>query len=101
MIRYPREMKQKSVTFRNLAPDIPSTTHATFGLYKYPAKFIPQVIAYALKTYARPGMRVFGPFAGYGRHCERRRYCHGRKKITALTLSGPRDMTRNDATHWS
>lgn len=50
MIRYPREMKQKSVTFRNLAPDIPSTTHATFGLYKYPAKFIPQVIAYALKT---------------------------------------------------
>jgi hypothetical protein len=47
-------------------PEIPSTTYATFGLYKYPAKFIPQVIAYALTTYGRPGMSVIDPFAGYG-----------------------------------
>ncbi|GBD10633.1 hypothetical protein HRbin23_00278 [bacterium HR23] len=54
------------VLFRRLVPDIPSTTYATFGLYRYPAKFIPQVIAYILRTYARPGMTVFDPFAGYG-----------------------------------
>jgi len=60
------EGKQEQVIFRELAPEIPSTTYATFALYKYPAKFIPQVVAYALKTYARPGMSVFDPFAGYG-----------------------------------
>lgn len=54
------------VVFRKLARDIPSTTYATFGLYRYPAKFIPQVIAYALKTYTSPGMSAFDPFAGYG-----------------------------------
>ena len=54
------------MVFRDLVPEIPSTTYATFGLYKYPAKFIPQVIAYALKTYASPGASVIDPFAGYG-----------------------------------
>ena len=54
------------MVFRDLVPEIPSTTYATFGLYKYPAKFIPQVIAYALKTYASPGTSVLDPFAGYG-----------------------------------
>jgi hypothetical protein len=57
---------KQSVIFRELMPDIPSTTYATFGLYKYPAKFIPQVIAYALSAYGRPGMSVIDPFAGYG-----------------------------------
>ena len=57
---------ETAVVFRDLVPEIPSTTFATFGLYKYPAKFIPQVIAYALKTYASPGMSVIDPFAGYG-----------------------------------
>jgi hypothetical protein len=56
----------QAVVFRDLMPKIPSTTYATFGLYKYPAKFIPQVIAYALTTYGRPGMSVIDPFAGYG-----------------------------------
>jgi hypothetical protein len=51
---------------RSAVPEIPSTTYGTFAIYKYPAKFIPQVVAYVLKTYARPGMRVFDPFAGYG-----------------------------------
>ncbi|MGD0780484.1 MAG: hypothetical protein ABR954_06895 [Dehalococcoidales bacterium] len=57
---------RQPVIFRDLIPEIPSTTYATFGLYKYPAKFIPQVIAYALSTFGRPGMSVIDPFAGYG-----------------------------------
>jgi len=57
---------EQAVIFRELMPDIPSTTYATFGLYKYPAKFIPQVIAYALTVHSRPGMSVIDPFAGYG-----------------------------------
>jgi|GEM_PF-6913079 len=52
--------------FRNTIPEIPSTTYGTFAIYKYPAKFIPQVIAYVLKKYAKPGMKIFDPFAGYG-----------------------------------
>lgn len=55
-----------SILFRNLIPEIPSTTYATFSIYKYPAKFIPQVIAFILKTYAKKGMKIFDPFAGYG-----------------------------------
>ena len=57
---------KRAVIFRELMPEIPSTTYATFGLYKYPAKFIPQVIAYALKTYGHSSMSVFDCFAGYG-----------------------------------
>ena len=60
------ESKYRYVSFRELVPEIPSTTHATFGLYCYPAKFIPHVIAYVLKTYAKPRNKVFDPFAGYG-----------------------------------
>ncbi len=55
-----------SILFRNTIPEIPSTTYGTFAIYKYPAKFIPQVIAYVLKKYAKPGMTIFDPFAGYG-----------------------------------
>ena len=62
----PNAALETPVVFRDLVPEIPTTTYATFGLYKYPAKFIPQVIAYALKAYARPGMSVIDPFAGYG-----------------------------------
>ncbi|MBS7251898.1 MAG: hypothetical protein KIH08_15105, partial [Candidatus Freyarchaeota archaeon] len=49
-----------------MVPEIPTTTYGTFSIYKYPAKFIPQIIAYILKEYAKPGMKVFDPFAGYG-----------------------------------
>lgn len=59
-------VKKVEVSFRNSVPEIPSTTYGTFSIYKYPAKFIPQVIAYILKNYARPNMKVFDPFAGYG-----------------------------------
>ncbi|MFC2047935.1 hypothetical protein ACFLSK_00690 [Chloroflexota bacterium] len=60
------EMNEQAVSFRALVKGIPSTTYATFGLYRYPAKFIPQVIAYVLEEYARSGMSIFDPFAGYG-----------------------------------
>lgn len=56
---------ERKVLFRNLV-SLPSTTYATFGLYRYPAKFIPHVIAYVLENYARPKMKIFDPFAGYG-----------------------------------
>lgn len=45
---------------------LPSTTYATFGLYRYPAKFIPHIIAYVLGQYAQPDMKIFDPFAGCG-----------------------------------
>lgn len=56
---------QKQIIFRKSIPEIPDTTYGTFAIYKYPAKFIPQVIAYALKNYAKKGMKVFDPFGGY------------------------------------
>ncbi len=58
--------RRQPILFRNSVPEIRSTTAGTFGIYKYPAKFIPQVIAFVLKCYAQPGMRIFDPFAGYG-----------------------------------
>jgi hypothetical protein len=57
--------EEKKVLFRDLV-SLPSTTYATFGLYRYPAKFIPHVIAYVLENYGKPNMTVFDPFAGYG-----------------------------------
>lgn len=54
------------ILFRNLIPEIPRTTFGTFGVYKYPAKFIPQVVAYVIKKYAKEGMKIFDPFAGCG-----------------------------------
>ena len=54
------------ILFRNTIPEISSTTYGTFAIYKYPAKFIPQVVAYVIKKYAKPGMKIFDPFAGYG-----------------------------------
>jgi len=57
--------EERKVIFRNMV-SLPSTTYATFGLYRYPAKFIPHVIAYVLKNYTQPNMKIFDPFAGYG-----------------------------------
>ncbi len=59
------ERNEKRVSFRRLV-DLPSTTFGTFGLYRYPAKFIPHIVAYVVKQYARPGDSLFDPFAGYG-----------------------------------
>ena len=57
--------KLQSIRFRDFKFP-PTTTYATFALYRYPAKFIPQVIAYVLDKYGAQGMKVFDPFAGYG-----------------------------------
>ena len=57
--------RMEKISFRELV-DIPSTTHATFGLYKYPAKFIPHVVDYILTNYTDPQTTVFDPFGGYG-----------------------------------
>jgi len=56
---------EKKILFRREV-DIPSTTYATYGLYRYPAKFIPHVVAYVLENYTHPKMKIFDPFAGYG-----------------------------------
>lgn len=58
--------RKVNILFRDTIPEIPSTTYGTFAIFKYPAKFIPQVIAYTLKEYAKPGMSIFDPFGGYG-----------------------------------
>lgn len=55
----------KNVVFRDLVK-LRSTTCATFGIYRYPAKFIPHVIAYILGEYAKPNMKTFDPFGGCG-----------------------------------
>ncbi len=66
VLGYIDNIQRKQITFRDEVTEIPSTTYGTFGLYGYPAKFIPQVIAYILDEYAKMGMTVFDPFAGYG-----------------------------------
>ncbi len=60
---YGREI---NILFRKIVPNIPSTTMGVFGIYRYPAKFIPQVVAYILERYGDPGMWVLDPFAGSG-----------------------------------
>ena len=57
--------KIRTVRFRDLV-NLPSTTYGPFGLYQYPAKFIPHVVAYVIENYAKPGMSIFDPFAGCG-----------------------------------
>ncbi len=56
-------MTLQEVLFRKTSA-IPSPGFGIFSLYKYPAKFIPQVPAFVLENYAKKGMRVFDPFAG-------------------------------------
>ncbi len=54
------------VSFRREASHIPSTTFGVFSLYRYPAKFIPQAVAYVIDHYATQSSRVIDPFAGSG-----------------------------------
>jgi hypothetical protein len=55
----------QEILFRKTSA-IPSPSFGLFSLYKYPAKFIPQVPAFVMENYAKRGMRVFDPFAGFG-----------------------------------
>ncbi len=58
-------MAVQEILFRKTST-IPNSGFGIFSLYKYPAKFIPQVPAFVLENYAKKGMRVFDPFAGFG-----------------------------------
>ena len=53
------------ISFREVY-SFPSTNYGAFGLFRYPAKFIPQVVLYILREYAEPQDTIFDPFAGYG-----------------------------------
>ena len=59
-----------TVTLRKLDTTVGSTTDGLFGLTKYPAKFIPQVVNYALDSWLASKPRatylVTDPFAGVG-----------------------------------
>ncbi len=56
-------MAVQEILFRKTSA-IPNSGFGLFSLYKYPAKFIPQVPAFVLENYAKKGMKVFDPFAG-------------------------------------
>ncbi|BCS91177.1 MAG: modification methylase MjaII [Candidatus Micrarchaeota archaeon] len=61
---YPNQFK---VSFRNLfKSSIHSTTYASHGMYYYPAKFIPQVVRWAIERYTKEGDNILDPFAGSG-----------------------------------
>ncbi len=60
------ETKEAKILFRQVSQHIPSTTYGVFGLYRYPAKFIPQVVDYIIEHYASPDDVVIDPFAGSG-----------------------------------
>jgi len=59
--------KRVKVTFKKLVlKNGSNTVYGALSLYKYPAKFIPHVVTFVLKKYAKSGMKIFDPFAGYG-----------------------------------
>jgi DNA modification methylase len=54
------------VSFRDLVPEITSTTYLTHSIYYYPAKFIPQVVKYCIDNYTKKNDWIIDPFAGSG-----------------------------------
>ena len=54
------------VSFRELVPEINDTGYLTHAIFAYPAKFIPQVVRYAINTYTAEGDWIVDPFAGSG-----------------------------------
>jgi DNA modification methylase len=54
------------VSFRELVPEITDTGYLTHAIVSYPAKFIPQVVRYAINTYTKEGDWIVDPFAGSG-----------------------------------
>ena len=54
------------VSFRALIPEITDTGYLTHAIVSYPAKFIPQVVRYAINTYTREDDWIIDPFAGSG-----------------------------------
>ncbi len=56
----------ESVSFRELVPEINDTGYLTHAIFAYPAKFIPQIVRYAITTYTKEGDWIVDPFAGSG-----------------------------------
>ena len=56
----------QSISFRELVPEIKDTGYLTHAIFYYPAKFIPHVVRYALKSFTNEGDWVVDPFAGSG-----------------------------------
>ena len=54
------------VSFRDLVPEIDDTGYLTHAIFAYPAKFIPQIVRYAINTYTKEGDWIVDPFAGSG-----------------------------------
>jgi DNA modification methylase len=54
------------VSFRDLVPEIKSTTYLTHSIYYYPAKFIPHVVKYCIDNYTQKDDWIIDPFAGSG-----------------------------------
>ena len=54
------------VSFRELVPEITDTGYLTHAIVSYPAKFIPQVVRYAINTYTKENDWIIDPFAGSG-----------------------------------
>lgn len=54
------------VSFRELVPEITDTGYLTHAIISYPAKFIPQVVRYAINTYTKENDWIIDPFAGSG-----------------------------------
>ena len=54
------------VSFRSLCPEVPNTTYLTHGIHAYPAKFIPQIPRYFIKSATQLGDTILDPFAGSG-----------------------------------
>ena len=58
--------KVELVSFRELVPEINDTGYLTHAIFAYPAKFIPQIVRYAINTYTQEGNWIVDPFAGSG-----------------------------------
>ncbi len=56
----------KLISFRELVPEISDTGYLTHTIFYYPAKFIPQVVRYAINTFTKEEDWVIDPFAGSG-----------------------------------
>lgn len=54
------------VSFRELVPEIRDTGYLTHAIFAYPAKFIPQVVRYAIDTFTKAGDWIVDTFAGSG-----------------------------------
>ncbi len=54
------------VSFRDLVPEIDDTGYLTHAVFAYPAKFIPQIVRYAINTYTKEEDWIIDPFAGSG-----------------------------------